>query len=134
MLLRGYISLVLFFLFNSTYSQEYKSVDSIVSDYPNRFKSSSQLAQRISEDFNTDREKARAVFFWIANNIEYGLEESDKFGFEYSTKSEYDEKLKKHNKKLVKRVISKGVAVCEGYALLFTKVCDELGIQSRVIT
>lgn len=124
----------LLFTANTIYTQEYKKIDSIVAKYPNHFSSSIKLAKRISNDFKTELQQVRAVYFWIANNVSYDFNESGKFGYEYRDRKEYFKKEKKHNNKLSARVISKGIAVCEGYATLFTEVCTHLNINSKVIS
>ncbi|MGD1947074.1 MAG: transglutaminase domain-containing protein [Croceivirga sp.] len=127
---------LLFLLFSGSviFSQDYQRVDSIVSKYPKRFSSTVKLAKLISNDFKDEADKVRAAFFWIADNVKYDPKEGDGFSFEYGDKAEYLEKEKKYNDKLSKRVISKGVAVCEGYSTLFSRVCRDLGIKSKVIT
>jgi len=134
LILKRIVLLLLFFSASAIYSQEYKKVDTIVSKYPNRFNSPTKLAKRISNDFKTELQQARAVYFWIANNVSYDPNESGKFGYEYGDWKEYLKKEKKHNSKLSSRVISKGIAVCEGYATLFTEVCNHLNIKSKVIS
>lgn len=132
-IVRRIVFLLVFFSSSAIYSQDYLRIDTVVSKYPNQFSSTTKLAKLISNDFKTETDKVRAVFFWIADNVKYDPKEDGKFGFEYSDRAEYLEKEKKHNNKLSERVISKGVAVCEGYSVLFTKVCTDLGIKSRVV-
>ncbi|MEK6153856.1 transglutaminase domain-containing protein [Flavobacteriaceae bacterium 3-367] len=126
------VLILLFLLTNTIYSQDYQRVDTIVSKYPKRFSSTAKLAKLISNDFKTESDKVRAVFFWIADNVKYDPKEDGKFAYEYSDKAEYLEKERKYNNKLSERVISKGVAVCEGYSVLFREVCQDLGIKSKV--
>jgi len=65
--------LLVFFLFSlqSIIAQDYNKVDSIVNTYSKKFKSIKSFADRISSDFKTKKEKTRAVFYWIANNVTY---------------------------------------------------------------
>jgi transglutaminase/protease-like cytokinesis protein 3 len=109
-------------------------VDSIVLTYPERFSSASKIAKRISSDFSNEFDKVRAVYTWITNNIVYNPNEYGKYNFEYSTKREFEKKENKLEKKLSSRTISKGKAVCEGYSTLFTAICDNLNIKSKVVT
>ena len=126
--------LLFFFALGISYSQDYTKVDSIVSKYPKRFGSAAKLAKLITNDFDKDSDKVRAVFYWIANNVKYDPKYNDKFGFVYGDKADFLEKEKKYNAKLAGRVLSKGAAVCEGYSVLFTAVCSDLGITSRVVS
>ncbi len=115
------------------YSQNNKVVDSLVLSYPKSFNSSEKLAEKISNDFSNEYEKVRAVYVWITNNISYDFNEKGVLNYEYSTKSERIKKETKHNKKLAKRVISKGKAVCEGYSVLFNSICKNLNIDSKIV-
>ncbi len=134
LIVKRIVLLLLFFSASAIYSQDYQRVDEIVSKYPNRFSSPTKLAEEISADFNTDLDKVRAVFFWIADNVQYNLEERNKYNYEYGDKEEYLRKEKKYIDRLSKRVVSKGVAVCEGYSTLFTEVCTALGITSKTVS
>ena len=128
-------SIIILFLlsFSIVYSQNNKLVDSLVLTYPKRFSSSEKLANKISIDFSNEYDKVRAVYFWITNNITYDFNEKGAFNYEYSGNAERIKKETKHNKKLTKRVISKGKAVCEGYSVLFNSICKNLNIDSRIV-
>ena len=152
---------VLFFLFFSmaSWSQDttmdFDRIGAIVDLYPQKFKTSKSLADQIEKDFNTEMDKAKAIFSWITKNISYDYKESGQYYTDYanSYKSvqynpfpsfrssnyiEYDksksgskkhlETEKKYRTKLSKRVISNRKAVCEGYAQLFKDLCDHLDI------
>ncbi len=127
--------ILIFFCFSTFgWSQNYRKVDSIVLTYPTKFSSTSKLAKRIDSDFSNDFEKTRAIYTWITNNIAYEPTEYGKYDFEYSTKTEFEQKEQKYEEKLSTRVISKGKAVCEGYSTLFKALCDKISIKSKVIT
>lgn len=129
------IALLLLFLFSVFgYSQNHQSVDTIVAKYPKSYSSVALLAKQIANDFHTESDKVRAVFFWIANNVSYRPKEYGKYNYSYSEPEDYVKKDKKFVEKISTRAISKGVAVCEGYSLLFTEVCSALGIASKYIT
>lgn len=115
-------------------SQNYKKVDSIVLKYPNKFSSTAKIAKQISSDFSNDFEKTRAVYTWITNNIVYDPEEYGIYNFSYSTESEFNENNAEFEKKLSSRVLSKKKAVCEGYSTLFKVICDNLNINSKVVS
>ncbi len=115
-------------------SQDYKAVDSVVKTYPSSFSSADKLAKRISADFTSELHRARAVYFWIANNVAYDPQESGKFSYEYGTREEYLRKEKNYNGKLSTRAVSKGKAVCEGYSTLFAETCKLLNIKAKVVS
>jgi hypothetical protein len=127
-----YLMLSLFSI-NELQAQDFRKIDTIVAKYPTSFKEPKELAQLIAADFKTENDQVRAVFFWIATNVNYNIEEKGKFDFEFSNELEKVEKTQQRNKKLAKRVIQKGLAVCDGYATLFDIVCDELDIRAKKV-
>jgi hypothetical protein len=126
--------LVLLCVATPSFSQDFSKVDSIVQSYPERMRSMEALTDRIATDFKTDVEKVRAVYVWMTNHIEYDHEEHAKFNFTYRTKDQLKRKEKKRDKKLVKRVFAKRKAVCEGYAVLFAKLCNLLSVKAFMVT
>ncbi|WP_298313725.1 transglutaminase-like domain-containing protein [uncultured Aquimarina sp.] len=151
------VFLILFGLlsFYQSNGQDFDRIDSIVSLYPKKFKTSKKLADQISKDFDSELDKAKAIFSWITKNISYDYKESGKYYTDYAnsyksvrhnpfpsfrstnymdydkTKSGSKKHLKtekKYREKISKRVISNGTAVCEGYTQLYKDLCDHLEI------
>ena len=117
--------------------QEYRLVDSLVLQYP-KFSKVEALAQQIEKDFSTDIHKARAAFFWIANNLRYDLKtfynpKKRSYSFRYFTEEEKQLKLQRLKDKLVIDAFANKKGVCEEYAQSFKKICDLLGIEAAVI-
>jgi transglutaminase/protease-like cytokinesis protein 3 len=131
---------LLFFLFLiqfSLQSQNFKKVDAVVAEYP-RFSKVENLALKITKDFNTDEEKARAAFFWLTKNIRYNLKEyynpsKRSYKFRYTTEKEKQQKLQAIKDKLVSNTFLTKTGVCEDYAQSFKKICNLLGLESEVI-
>ena len=121
------VILVSFFLFQSVYSQkniqaEFAAIDKKALQIPeDQTKSTQQIASYISSNFSSDKDKARAVFVWVASNISYDIENM------YSVNI-HDNDQDKMAKSLQTR---KGI--CENYANLFTDICNKAGIKSFVI-
>lgn len=84
-------------------------------------KSSDDIASYILANFNTEKEKSRAIFVWVASNIEYDIENMFAINF-------YEKREEKIAKPLKTR---KGI--CENYASLFTDICTKSGIKSFVV-
>ncbi len=160
-MLKQYMNkLILFILigllsFYQSNGQDFDSINAIVHLYPKNFKTTKKLADQISKDFDSELDKAKALYSWITKNISYDYKESGKYYTDYAnsyksvrhnpfpsfrstnymdydkTKSGSKKHLKtekKYREKISKRVISNGVAVCEGYTQLFKEVCDHLKI------
>ena len=131
--------LLLFFLLISiaTNSQDFKKVDSLVSEYP-RFSKVEDLAAKIAKDFTSDEDKARAAFYWLAKNIHYNLREfhnpkKRRYNFSYASEEEKTQKLQALKDKIIEATFLSKTGVCEEYAQSFKKTCDLLGLESEVI-
>jgi len=83
--------------------------------------STEQIASYVNSNFATETEKSRAVFIWVASNIQYDIENMFAINF-------YEKREDKIAKALRTR---KGI--CENYASLFTDICIKSGIKSFVI-
>lgn len=84
-------------------------------------KTTEQIADYITSVFTTDEDKSRAIFIWVASNIQYDIDNMFAINF-------YEKKEEKIAKPLRTR---KGI--CENYASLFTDICIKSGIKSFVI-
>jgi hypothetical protein len=77
------------------------------------------LASYLQEKSNTDLEKARAIFTWMAENISYDDEAFNSGNYPNYT-AEY--------------VLKNRRAVCDGYSNLFLALGNEMGIEVTKIT
>lgn len=84
-------------------------------------KTADQIAAYINSNFATNKDKSRAIFIWVASNIQYDIDNMFAINF-------YEKKEEKITKPLRTR---KGI--CENYASLFTDICNKSGIKSFVI-
>ena len=121
----------------SASAQNFSKVDKIIDAYPH-FSQVEQLANQIEKDFNTDLDKARATFYWLAKNIRYNLRElysprKRGYRFSYATEEEKQQKLQAIKDKLVDDTFARKLGVCEEYAQSFKKVCDLIGVEAAVI-
>lgn len=101
-----------------------------------------QLARQITKGKKNERQKTKAIFDWIANNIAYDVALSDKISAgkkKYSrlkvppatTVAQY---RKDYNEALVKLVLKRKKAICDGYSRLFKTLCDYSGIEANIIS
>lgn len=84
-------------------------------------KTTDLIASYITSNFSTNTDKSRAIFIWVASNIQYDIDNMFAINF-------YEKKEEKIAKPLRTR---KGI--CENYASLFTDICIRSGIKSFVI-
>lgn len=128
---------LLIFVITSLSAQDFSFVDRKIKDYP-KLITANKLADKIAFDFNSDKEKVRAIFTWLSYNIKYNLEEfynpnQKRISFSYRNETEKHQKIKAIKDSIVKKTLLSRGAVCEGYAQTFSKICSLLNIENEVI-
>lgn len=100
----------------------YAEIDKIALAIPDSLTTTAaDIANYITSNFQTDSDKARAAFVWIATNIQYDIDNMFAINF-------YEGKEEKAIKPLKTR---KGI--CENYAGLYNDICSRSGLRSYVI-
>ncbi|MXO05600.1 transglutaminase domain-containing protein [Flavobacterium sp. HBTb2-11-1] len=122
---------------NFTFAQKISEVDKIVAKYPKNFDSTEKLAERIEKDFDSDYDRARAIYSWIAFNIRYDynayLNPPRTQGFSYSSEAEKQRKIKQLNDNLIQKAFNSKKAVCEGFTALYQHLASLMGIKCEII-
>ncbi|UPZ13826.1 transglutaminase domain-containing protein [Flavobacterium humidisoli] len=125
------------FAINFTFAQKINEVDKIVAKYPKNFDSTEKLADRIEKDFDSDAERARAIYSWIAFNIRYDynayLNPPRVQGFSYSTEAEKQRKIKQLNDNLIQKAFNSKKAVCEGFTALYQNLAEQVGLKCEIV-
>lgn len=76
------------------------------------------LAHQLTAPFPSPTDKARAIFTWLHHNIDYNVKDFFSGNVRGSTPQS---------------TLQTGLAVCEGYAALFTNIASYAGLESRVV-
>lgn len=122
---------------NFAFAQKISEVDKIVAKYPKSFDSTEKLADRIEKDFDSDYDRARAIYSWIAFNIRYDynayLNPPRVQGFSYSSEAEKQRKIKQLNDNLIQKAFKSKKAVCEGFTALYQHLASLMGIKCEII-
>lgn len=101
---------------------EYVAVDKKALQLPDSLsRNTKDISGYINASFKTDKDKVRAIFIWVASNIQYDMDNMFAINF-------YEPLEDKISKPLKTR---KGI--CENYAVLFNDICSKSGIKSYVI-
>ncbi len=103
-----------------SYSNQYEAIDSYVrglsaSDIPVNM-SYADAARKICAKSNTDIQKARAIFTWVAGNITYDL------SFNADTAYNADGTWKKRT------------GVCQGYSMLYNELAKAAGLNAEYVS
>jgi hypothetical protein len=144
MLRRLLVLFILFFprvLIAQTPAIAYSRVDSLAFTikYENDI---TLLTKKLTTPFSDPFLKTRAIFVWITRNIEYDYKFYNKYeykgrepkGFHCEGDStECDIKRQVWENQYVLNVLDKRKAVCQGYSMLFKKMCNIAGLQCWVV-
>jgi len=134
-----FILAILFFLPLRFYSQvgqtNFYAIDSKVESI--HVAKADTLAKQLALLGKTDREKVRAIFRWITEHIDYnvmpfGQRKNIPRQF-YKEPEDSSVALPPLNERIAAKVLSTGVAFCDGYSRLFKTLCDHAGIKAEVI-
>lgn len=115
------------------YGQDYERIDATIQLYPERFDSAEELSAMISRDFVTEEEKVRGIYTWLIQNISYDPDEYKRFNYNFKNYRERNAKEEKSREQIIERTLRSGIAVCEGYAMLFEKLCTMQGITNYLV-
>ncbi|MEK6479205.1 transglutaminase domain-containing protein [Catalinimonas sp. 4WD22] len=101
---------------------EYSKIDEHARNTPAKYnRSVEDLAQYLTKPAKNDFEKVRSFFVWMSENITYDVDLFRRYRPGSSLNITAEDVLKRKK------------AVCQGYADLFTALCDEVGISSRMV-
>lgn len=125
-----------FIFINFSFSQKYTAIDSIVLKYPN-FGSTEKLAERIQKDFTSEHDKARAIFTWIALNLNYDikayLDPPKQKTFKFKDEAEQAKQFQLINASTTQKAFRCKKAVCEGFSYLYAHLATLCGLNCQVI-
>jgi transglutaminase/protease-like cytokinesis protein 3 len=98
-----------------------------------------QLAQLITASSTTELQKVTAIFRWVTDNISYrtsvNIYRKNGTLRRHQVQEEEDTAaLKPLNERVAIGVLKERTSVCNGYARLFTTLCDYAGIRSEIIS
>ncbi|MCY7327008.1 MAG: hypothetical protein LH618_00500 [Saprospiraceae bacterium] len=107
---------------------EYASVDSIARTIKKSgYSTPDALAKALCKNLKTDRDKARAIFTWVAENMRYDFKAIGREGPSADTQEEYRDKR-------AKEAYKKGRGVCMDYALVYKKMAEAVGLECAYVT
>jgi len=103
--------------------KELLHIDRIALQIPDSLTFSTQkITDYFDTNFSSQNEKARAIFSWIAENIQYDADNIYAFSIEQNPGRSVDEILKTRK------------GICHDYAMLFNDIANKVGIKTYVIT
>jgi len=102
---------------------EFTQVDKIALQIPDSLtKTSTDIATYINSNFASQSDKARAIYVWITNHIEYDI--ANMFALNYY----------QNDTQIVEKVLHTRTGICMHYAELYNSVSGQVGIKSYVVS
>lgn len=141
---RAFILIVAVSLSIISIAQEKENKFAAVDSFARKVKYKNDLTNMTNELTNRypdQLQKARAIFRWITENIAYDYKYVNKYTKRnkepkaYKCKGDEDCEAKRiaWEIKYIDNVLKKNKAICQGYSMLFKKMCDIAGIQSEIV-
>lgn len=142
---RPKLSLILLLLLPIiTFSQQavnLSSVDSFATTIKYK-KDLSALTKELTNPYSEQLFQARVIFKWITENIRYDYKYYNRHYYKGKEPKTYkckenencDVKRIVWETKYINKVLKKKKAVCQGYSMLFKKMCDIAGLKSEIVT
>lgn len=129
--------LALLFFQNAIGQSNFEKVDTYVRDTKFSSKEIDVLTKEITQPFDNELDKTRAIFIWITDNIRYDCKKFHKpkdNSFSYSSEQQRIAKIAEIREKQALRTVKYKKGVCEDYAALFSKMCTVVDIETKIIT
>lgn len=100
---------------------DFTQIDQHSKTVPEGLAGYSKIGDYLTKDLQTDTEKARALYIWIAHNIQYDLTRLNS-GKRYDSKEEF-----------ITEALENRKGVCQHYAELFLAMSNSIGLKSYLI-
>lgn len=123
-------------------AQDYTAVDAHARSY-HYTRDYNKAAIELTEPFNTPEEKVRAIFIWIAHNIEYDTNLFDQFlktgvrtsqSFSANSPEELERQRQAYLEERMERTLQRRKGVCTDFSLLLQGMCRAVGIETEYIS
>ena len=100
---------------------DYSEIDENSKTVPDSMTDYVQISDYLTKDLETDKAKARAIYIWIAHNIQYDLTQINS-GKRYNSDQE-----------IINEVLKDRKGVCQHYSELFLAMSKSVGLKSYLI-
>lgn len=116
-LLFGFIQL------NAQKPKELEAIDEIMLQIPDSStNTTTSIANYINQNFNSQSDKSRAVFIWVASNIQYDI--ANMFAIDFYQKKD----------QIISKTLRTRKGVCMHYAEVFTEIANKVGLKAYYVT
>jgi hypothetical protein len=116
--------LVFFFCYSFSKSQSFNETEvdnRMLSIPPSQTFSTTAIAAYVKQNFDTDRKKLRAVYIWVASNIQYTTDSANVINLGPDPEAKVTASLRRRK------------GVCENFAAIFNEICNKAGLTSFIV-
>ncbi len=100
----------------------FSTIDEKSKTVPDSLNGYKEIADYLTNDLKTEKEKARAIYIWIAYNIEYDLGQVN------------SSKRYNSDKEIIDEVLNDRKGLCQHYSELFLAMSNSIGLKSYLIS
>ena len=101
------------------------------------FNNVAALAQSLTAPFQSEADKAEAIFGWIAHHVRYDCKKfhaNKPVQIKAHSKEELARKIVEHKRTMAEKTAKHRKGICGDYSELFKALCDEAGLEAVVVT
>jgi len=116
---------------------DFTKADAIASSITEKNLPLEDLAKQLTETLDSDTEKARAIYMWVAGNIRYDCKKyrnNKSVRFSGSSDEEIQQKKATYLEKSLKRTLKGGRGVCADYSRLYQALGHAAGLEVEYIS
>jgi hypothetical protein len=116
---------LLFFLITKislVFGIDYSKIDNQSKTVPSKLKTPIEIGQYLAQNLTSPTDKARAIYYWITQNIRYDLKQLN------------SNKVYANTQEILNEVLNNRQGVCQHYSELFHACCQSVGLQTYVIS
>jgi hypothetical protein len=108
---------------NAQKNIEYSAIDKVMIQIPDSLTKTTQgISDYVKLNFSKPADKSRAIFIWIAKNIQYDIDNMFAINFYQKTNE------------IIDKVLINRKGICMSYAELFNDIANKVGIKTFVIS
>jgi len=108
---------------NAQKNNEYTAIDNVIAQIPDSLtKTTKGIAKYVKLNYSKPNDQSRAIFTWIAKNIQYDIENMFAINFYQNTNE------------IIANVLKTRKGICMSYAELFSDIANKVGIKTYVIS
>ncbi|MCF8243739.1 MAG: hypothetical protein K9J37_02520 [Saprospiraceae bacterium] len=126
----------LLFCASANAQTDYSRADAFVAAFNEPYSDAADLAKKLTTTFQTEEEKARVLFMWLANNVRYDCKKftnPPNHSVSARSKEELLQKRREMEEKELAKSFKAKKGICADYSNIYKAMCDAVGLEAVVI-